>query len=259
MSNFPDFKQYCETACIALWGQPDRRTNKQLIWKGGDSYSTRTFDLRKCTWYDAGQERGGSTLELVAHHKGEPAKKLCGREFFDTWREAHAMGLVPDPAPSPQMNGGGKPIQATYPYRDEAGTLLFEVVRFDTTDPEERFSQRQPDGKGGWIWNTKGVRRVLHRLRELIAAVAANEPILVCEGERDVGTAVDLGYAATTMPGGIGKWLGEFDRFFDGADVIVVSDNDPHSRIRRPESHNSIPTASPCSPARTTPPSSPSG
>jgi hypothetical protein len=38
-------------------------------------------------------------------------------------------------------------------YRDENGEVLFEVVRFDTSDPLKRFRQRRPDGKGDWIWD----------------------------------------------------------------------------------------------------------
>jgi predicted P-loop ATPase len=229
MSNLPDLRDYCEEACIKLWGKPNSRTSKELRWNGGDAYSARTFNLRKRSWYDHGQKRGGSTLQLVAYAKGKPVGKLRGRgeAFFKTWEEAFKMGLVPDSPPPAKTNGGGKPIIATYAYTDEDGALLFEVVRFNTSDPDERFRQRQPDGKGGWIWNIKGVRRVLYRLPELIAAVKAGQLVLVCEGERDVGTAVKLGYAATTMPGGVGKWHGEYDEFLRGAEIIIVSDNDP--------------------------------
>jgi putative DNA primase/helicase len=59
-----------------------------------------------------------------------------------------------------------------------------------------------------------------------MAAVKATKRVLVCEGERDANTAVALGYAATTMPGGVGKWRDEYDKFFKGADVVIVSDND---------------------------------
>jgi Virulence-associated protein E len=223
--NLPDFKQYCETACIKLWGQPDKRTKKELRWSGGDAYSARTYTISKRAWYDAGADRGGSTLHLVDYAKGRPKRDLRGSVFFEVWREANAMGIVPDPAPPPK-NGGGKPVIATYPYHDENNVLLYEVVRFDTTDPNERFRQRQPDGKGDWIWNLKGVRRVLYRLPQLIAA-KPDEVIVLPEGEKDVNTAVKLGYVATTMPGGVGKWRDEYDEFFRGRDVVVVSDNDP--------------------------------
>jgi hypothetical protein len=70
------------------------------------------------------------------------------------------------------------------------------------------------------------VRRILYRLPEWITAVQAGERVLLCEGERDADTAVRLGYAATTAPGGINKWAKEYDEFLRGADVVIVSDND---------------------------------
>jgi len=32
MTNFPDFKQYCEAACRRLWGEPDHKNKKELRW-----------------------------------------------------------------------------------------------------------------------------------------------------------------------------------------------------------------------------------
>jgi hypothetical protein len=89
MNNLPDFKRFCEDACVKLWGEPTKRTKKELRWNGGDSYGYRTFDLRKRVWYDADQQRGGSTLELVAYAKGKPAEPLRGAAFFEAWRFAY--------------------------------------------------------------------------------------------------------------------------------------------------------------------------
>src|SRR5215471_1339941 len=135
MSAFPDFRAYCEAACVKLWGQPDKRSKTELRWNGADAYSARVYNVRKRTWYDQGQQRGGSTLELVAYAKGEPNGKLRGPEFFAAWRGAYERGWIPDPPP--ERNGGGKPIRETYPYPDEQGVLLYEVVRFDTEIKEE--------------------------------------------------------------------------------------------------------------------------
>ena len=251
----PDLNAYCLDACVKLWGEPDHKTAKQLRWNGGDSYGWRTFDVRKRLWYDGDAKRGGGTLELAAYAKGEPDEKLRGKKVFECWQFAYEQKWVPDPAP-PIANGGGKPILATYPYRDELGALLFEVVRFDSNLPEERFRQRQPDGKGGWIWNTKGVRRVLYRLPELIAAVKAGQRVLICEGEKDANTAVQLGHAATTTPGGVNKWLKDYDGFLHDAEFSSSSPTMISRRAtRKPASRSFIPMASRCCPARTTPPS----
>jgi hypothetical protein len=229
MSDLPDFAAFCEDACIKAWGEPDRKSPKEFRW-GNDSYNYRTYDVRKHVWYDAGAQCGGSTLELAAFAKGQPVKQLRGAAFYEAWQYAYDRKWLPDPPPSKPNGGGGKPIIATYPYHDEQGQLLFEVVRFDTAESQGRFRQRQPDGQDGWVWNTKGVRRVLYRLPELVAAVQAGQLVLVCEGEKDANSAAKLGYAATTMPGGVGKWCPEYDELLRGSDIVVVSDNDEQLR-----------------------------
>ena len=201
MSTFPDFRAYCEAACIKLWGEPDKRSKTERRWNdSADGDGGRTYNIRKRAWYDHDQKRGGSTLELVAYAEGKPDEKLRGAEFFAVWKSANERGWIPDPPPQP--NGDGKwDILDTYRYHDEQDTLLYEVVRFDTPIKEERFKQRRPDGKEGWVWKTKGIRQVLYRLPQLIAAVKAGKRILNTEGERDANTAVKLGYAATTNTG----------------------------------------------------------
>ncbi|MFN0062062.1 MAG: phage/plasmid primase, P4 family [Myxococcaceae bacterium] len=112
---------------------------------------------------------------------------------------------------------------AVYPYRDEVGTLLYEVVRFEP----KGFRQRRPDGDGGWIWSLNGVRRVLFRLPELLAATAAGAQIWVVEGEKDALTLTSAGLVATTNSGGAGKWRQDFAAAFKGAStVFVIPDND---------------------------------
>ena len=113
-------------------------------------------------------------------------------------------------------------IVATYPYKDEAGQLLFEVVRKMPKD----FRQRRPDGAGGWIWNLKGVRRVLYRLPEVLAAVQESRVVYLVEGEKDADNLAGLGLVATTNAGGAGKWRREYSETLRGATVVLFGDND---------------------------------
>jgi hypothetical protein len=101
---------------------------------------------------------------------------------------------------APSANGTGKHISATYDYRDESGTLLYQVVRFEPKD----FRQRKPDGNGGWTWKTKDVRKVPYRLPEVLAA-PVDEPLFWCEGEKAVDALVKIGLQATCTPTGAGK------------------------------------------------------
>lgn len=70
------------------------------------------------------------------------------------------------------------------------------------------------------------VRRVLFKLPELIEAIAAEHPIFVVEGERDVLALNKVGIVATTNAGGAGKWRNEYSEVLRGADVVLVPDND---------------------------------
>src|SRR5262249_59666565 len=97
-----------------------------------------------------------------------------------------------------------KPGVATYPYHDESGATLFEVVRYDPKD----FRQRRSDGNGGWTWNLNGTRRVPYRLPELLEAIASDHPVLIVEGEKDVDALRKLGFGGTTKPRSARKWGG---------------------------------------------------
>jgi hypothetical protein len=117
-------------------------------------------------------------------------------------------------------------IVATYPYIDERGELLFEVVRFEP----KGFCVRRPDGPTGWIWNLEGVRRVPYRLRELLTAVHRGERVHIVEGEKDSDRLASAGLAVTTNPGGAGKWRTEFAPYFKGSKVAILPDNDDPGR-----------------------------
>lgn len=118
-------------------------------------------------------------------------------------------------------------ITGVYGYTDAAGKLLYETIRYTPKD----FRQRRPDGHGGWTWELRGVERVPYRLPELVAAVAAGRIIHVVEGEKDADALRRLGLVATSSPLGAGKWPAAWgQRFFLGAKVVVLPDNDEPGR-----------------------------
>lgn len=116
-------------------------------------------------------------------------------------------------------------IVATYDYRDEHGKPLFQVVRFDP----KGFAQRRPDGKGDWVWNLNGVRRVLYQLLELLAA-DPTKCVFVVEGEKDADRLASLGLIATTNPCGAGKWHLVDDAPLHGRRIAILPDNDDAGR-----------------------------
>jgi hypothetical protein len=117
----------------------------------------------------------------------------------------------------------GKAVAAVYSYRDERGLLLYQCVRLEP----KAFLQRRPDGRGGWAYNMRGVRRVPYQLDRVLAATTG---LFVVEGEKDADALAALNVPATTNVGGAGKWLAEFKNYFAGKLVAILPDNDPAGR-----------------------------
>ncbi|MGI6035704.1 MAG: AAA family ATPase [Limnochordia bacterium] len=176
-----------------------------------------------------------------AHNDKRPSLKIDegddGRVLLKCWAGCEAASVVSAIGLAmadlfPERNGrrptaqyGQHQPEAVYDYHDENGKLLFQVVRF----PGKQFRQRRPDGAGGWEWNLKGVRRVLYRLPEVLAAVERGDTIFLCEGEKDADNLREHGFAATT-PGNAGSWRDEYSDIFKGANVVILPDNDEPGR-----------------------------
>jgi len=146
---------------------------------------------------------------------------VCGRGRSEDLLAALGLGWSDLYSDNGQGNRHRQEVEA-YDYVDETGVLLYQVVRYQPKD----FRQRRPDGRGGWIWSLKDTRRVLYRLPQVIAAVAAGQPIYVPEGEKDVHTLERLGVVATTNSGGAGKWREGCGAVLRGAEVRLIADND---------------------------------
>ena len=131
---------------------------------------------------------------------------------------AELLGLT---APTPTRTE--LTIEATYDYRDEAGELLFQVVRFQGKEIRQR--RPHPSKPNEWLWRLDQVRRARYRLPELLESDPAR-PVYVVEGEKDVDRLRSLGLTATTNPQGAGKWRPGYAPFFRDRRVVVVPDND---------------------------------
>jgi 5S rRNA maturation endonuclease (ribonuclease M5) len=155
-----------------------------------------TIDTDKNLWHCNDCKRGGSVIDWVMNERrcdaGEAMRILGGG------------------------NNGSLEIVATYDYTDESGNLLYQTCRYQPKD----FRQRRPDGKGGWIWNLDGVRRVLYRLPEVLKA----QTVCVAEGEKDCDNLAELGFVATTNPMGAGKWRDEYSNTLRAKSVAVFGD-----------------------------------
>lgn len=130
-------------------------------------------------------------------------------------------------------NGKQEPV-AIYDYTDERGHLLFQKLRYEP----KRFTQRRPDGRGGWVYDLKGARRILYRLPELIEA-DPSITIFLCEGEKDADRLAALSALATTNTEGASKdekaaskWRDEYTETLRGRHVCIIPDTDEAGRAR---------------------------
>ncbi len=125
-----------------------------------------------------------------------------------------------------------KSTETPYNYLDQKGVLLYQAVRIEPgyDGQKKSFVQRKPDGNGGWIKSLDGVRRVLYRLPELLAA-DKNKPVWIVEGEKDADRLASLGLIATTNSGGSNaQWLEEYSFALRDRKIIIIPDNDEPGR-----------------------------
>ena len=179
------------------------------------------------------QVRDGQYLALCpGHHDIKPSlsvkevngkilvKCFAGCELNDILRP---LGLEPKDLflNGPKVKPQDREIEAIYHYTDTNGKP-FEVVR---TRPKG-FYQRQPDGKGGYSNNLKGIMPTLYHQDKLKQAIDNATPIYVVEGEKDADRLWGLGLVGVTNSGGAGKWRDSYSEALRGADLVIIPDND---------------------------------
>jgi putative DNA primase/helicase len=189
-------------------------------------------------------------IELARELWGEPNKALSARDDVrfggkgsksvkpsaNSWFDHEGNGgggyialwkLARPSQPLPSANGempAWLNVDVAYNYQNADGSPAFQVVRTITGSP--RFLQRRLDGQGKWIWSIKGIKRVLYRLPELLAA-SPGSIVFIAEGEKDVDRLRAHSRVATCNSGGAGKWHDEYAEHLRGQHIRVIPDNDP--------------------------------
>ena len=238
------YQELIEPVARALLGEPNERLSKPNELRFG-THGSVAVDLAKGTFYDHESNEGGGVLDLVriksdsAKTRADAAKWLEHAGFVQGGKKSngHDQNLkntnqqkTPhpclEPTPShevmkswPSEQQTMQTVAAAYDYCDEAGALVFQVLRYEP----KTFRQRRPEGSG-WSWSVKGVRVLPYRLPELLADPAAT--VFLVEGEKDADRLASLGLVATCNAGGAGKWKKEHSEFLRSRRVVVLPDND---------------------------------
>ncbi|MGX8705172.1 MAG: hypothetical protein ACSW8J_01205, partial [bacterium] len=217
----------CQAGCDT------RDVVKAMGLKMSDLYPKVTFPKAKLSPAEPGMATARIEDSRRATEGSKPAASVKRKP-------ASRPAPPPPPANGPIRQRPLGDLVKVYPYTDESGAVLFEVCRFESEENGQRvktFRQRHKDPsnpnakQGGYVWNISGVRSVIYRLPEVLAAIKDGRTVYLVEGEKDADTLSAAGFAATTNPGGVSKsgaskWLPEHSKFLTGAHVVILPDND---------------------------------
>jgi hypothetical protein len=230
-----DFTALMQPVAVALLGEPNSMLSKPPRDMRYGSHGSLSVDFENGQFFDHEHNVGGGVLDLIGHKTG------CDHSGAMAW--LRAQGLLNE-SPSQangkdRADGPKKIVTAEFSYSDANGTLMFVVERIEYQDAngakvlardgkiKKSFRQKRPDPDrpGKWIWNIDGVPALPYRLPELTEAIAADQ-IAIVEGEKCADALWNIGIPATTNAMGAGKWKPELNKYFAGADIILLPDND---------------------------------
>ncbi len=192
-----------------------------------------------CHAMDRPDERASAFVNVttgIYHSKGDKVETLNLFDFalhygkFGDWLTAvkHFAALAGVNLDGARKDGKGRVLEATYDYTDENAELIYQVLRYRLPNGKKDFRQRRPDGRGGWIYDLEGTRRILYRLGDIIDQ--PDSIVVVVEGEKDADrlNSLQYGMIATTSAQGAndtGRWE-SYAETLRGRAVVIIPDAD---------------------------------
>ena len=113
-----------------------------------------------------------------------------------------------------------KDLVAEYRFTDAKGRYLYSKLRY--SGKVIRYCVRHGDKLQ---WGKADTASSLYNLPQLIRSIKDEKAVFVVEGEKDVDTLSAAGLTATTA-GSVSDWKKKFSKYFIGANVIILADND---------------------------------
>lgn len=176
---------------------------------GSDSHA---FKVSKVGFHDFVTEETGSIIDL--------AMRFRGCDMFEAASElGEWIGLQPKHKVEPP-----KTLVAVHQYKDDAGNVVHEALRYAYADGSKQIRQRRPDPArpGEYINNLDGIKPVLYRRDSW----KDSPTVIVVEGEKKADLLAEAGLPVTTNAMGAGKWLDHYTPQFAGKRVVLIPDND---------------------------------
>ena len=179
----------------------------QCFFHSPDNHPSMRINNNKQVFYCDVCHIGGSVIDLVVRLQGLSVKNAMQKLAQDA-------GLV-DPTTNKQA------VTATYQYKDAFGRPVMLVDRIENGS-KKRFRQYHKDANGNAVNGIEGIQRVLYRMEEW----AGSDEVALCEGERCVHALEEIGFSATTNPGGSSGWIPAYSSYLKNKHVDIWPDND---------------------------------
>jgi hypothetical protein len=230
------------TSLVPQWLPGGKREHDEYIVRN-PRWHDRTpgsfkINLKTGEWSDfATDDAGGDLVQLRAFLNGNLGQS--GAQIAAAREIAGLLGMecsLGTPERKRKQSPAAEPdwqLVNTYDYTTAEGDLLFQVCRYETETQDGRrkkFAQRRPDGAGGWLYSVKGIAQVPYCLPELEEALATGRSVFIAEGEKATDALRKIGAPATCNAMGAKKWPDELCHYFQGADVVLIPDNDEAGR-----------------------------
>lgn len=197
-----------------------------------DGTASFTMDVdAKGRWWCRGCAKSGSLIALEQYLSEDAMGNTISADQAHTIvrDKLRALGLG-----KASSGKSARPADIQYPYLDEYGETVFEVVR--RNGRKDKTIQRRPDPTkpDRWIYNTDGCENVLYHLPQILESLT----VVVVEGEKDADTLDRLGLldssadriAVTTCRNGAGSWQPEHSVALLKKRVILCGDTDERGK-----------------------------
>lgn len=200
MDKFSLASKYIETADIAVSGQGGSEKAWKVAWM-----LVQKFQLSEI-----------EALPLFTEWSNRCLPPWSEKELIHKLHDAKNARNKYSPLPKKAVNDFN--VLAEYVYTDPTGAVAFKKIRFATSTSPKNF-----------LISPKGAAQkmpYLYKLPEVLRAINKEKMILLVEGEKDVETAISLGFVATTDPFGAKGWTDVSAAQLQNGHVVIIPDRD---------------------------------
>jgi P4 family phage/plasmid primase-like protien len=206
-------------------------------WRNGKNYSVQ---LNKEYYFDHKTKESGNVIELVAKCKKcggsqELAQDYLGNLLKCPPKDLNISRVNQRKLRINQLLDRGYTPTDYYDYKDFDGTLVFQVIRLEQPEDSKQFLQRTPkfglknpdnENSGDWFYSLSTLKQQRQLPLFNLPNLVGEDNVYFLEGEKDVLTAQQYGWAATCNAGGSGSIKHVDLSSLHGKYVTIIPDND---------------------------------